>query len=65
LQSRKIVIQLQESMQGQKISSQIIMDNQNFLPKVFEYIIWIYSARGQFDETFFYRLLLEIEEGFR
>lgn len=66
--AEKIEIQLQESMpRAEKFLPQIIMDNQNFLPKIFEYMHYLdlFSKEGQFNEQVFTDMLLEIEEGFR
>lgn len=64
--AKEIEIQLQESMpRAEKFLPQIIMDNQDCLPKVFEYMHYLnlFTADGQFDEEVFIEMILAVEEG--
>ena len=65
---KQVIIQLQEKLPKiQKTLPQIIIDNQRHLPIVFRHmrILDMFPSNGEFDENYFNKLLLDIEEGFR
>lgn len=64
---KEVIIQLQEKLPKiEKTLPQIIIDNQRHLPILFRHmrILDMFPLNGGFDENYFNKLLLDIEEGF-